>query len=327
MGWRLRVVHTTEVSYAEPVRSSFNEVRMTPLTLPAQITLESRVTAGAGIPIWTYFDYWGTYVSVFDIAEPHEKLVIAAQATVETGSELAGPPPAPLPWPSIRTRASASRLLEYLLPTPLTTLTPAVAAAVLDDLCPAAGHRADPIETAEEIAARVRSHVRYMTGATGVRTNAQEAWDRGQGVCQDMAHATVALFREAGLPARYVSGYLHADPSAEPGSTIAGQSHAWAEYWAGSWLPVDPTSGAEVRDRHVVVGRGRDYADVSPMKGIYHGTPASTMRVTVEVTRLALAQPAESPVSPVSVRRARVARKHADEKDGYARDDTVHHRD
>jgi transglutaminase-like putative cysteine protease len=301
MGWRLRIVHTTEVSYAEAVRSSFNEVRMTPLTLPTQVTLESRVTAGAGIPIWTYFDYWGTYVSVFDIADPHENLVIQAQATVETGSELGGPPPVPLPWDSIRTRAGASRLLEYLLPTPLTTLSQDVAASVLDDLGlagkhPAGAHRADrhradPVETAEEIAARVRSHVRYMTGTTGVRTNAQDAWDQGQGVCQDMAHATVALFREAGLPARYVSGYLHADPSAEPGRTIAGQSHAWAEYWAGSWLPVDPTSGAAVRERHVVVGRGRDYADVSPMKGIYHGTPASTMRVTVEVTRLALRQP------------------------------------
>ena len=67
MGWRLRVAHTTKVSYSGPVRASFNEVRMTPLTLPAQVTLESRVTAGPGVPVWTYADYWGTYVSVFDI--------------------------------------------------------------------------------------------------------------------------------------------------------------------------------------------------------------------------------------------------------------------
>lgn len=126
-----------------------------------------------------------------------------------------------------------------------------------------------------------------MTGATGVLTDAQEAWDQGQGVCQDMAHVTVALLRAAGLPARYVSGYLHADPEAEPGQTIAGQSHAWAEYWAGSWLACDPTSGAAVAERHVVVARGRDYADVPPHKGIYHGAPGSTLGVTVEVTRLA----------------------------------------
>jgi transglutaminase-like putative cysteine protease len=146
---------------------------------------------------------------------------------------------------------------------------------------------ADPAEAATEIAARVRAQVSYMAGATGVRTNAQEAWDQGQGVCQDMAHVTVALLREAGLPARYVSGYLHADPNAEPGQTLVGESHAWVEYWAGAWLPLDPTSGAAVRERHVVVARGRDYLDIPPLKGIYHGAPTSALEVTVEVTRLA----------------------------------------
>ena len=281
MGWRLRVVHTTRVSYSAPVRTSFNEVRMTPLTLPTQVTLESRVSAGAGVPVWTYCDYWGTFVSVFDIAEPHDSLVIQARATVETGQALGDPPPV-LPWTELREQAGNGRLLEFLLPTPLTTVTPAVAATVLP-----AVHDADPVEAAEEIASRVRSRVSYMAGATGVRTSAQEAWDQGQGVCQDMAQVTVALLRAAGLPARYVSGYLHADPAAEPGQTVLGESHAWVEYWAGSWLPLDPTSGAAVRERHVVVARGRDYADIPPLKGIYHGAPTSALDVTVEVTRLA----------------------------------------
>jgi transglutaminase-like putative cysteine protease len=281
MGWRLRVVHTTRVTYSAPVRASFNEVRMTPLTLPTQVTLESRVSAGAGVPVWTYCDYWGTFVSVFDITDPHENLTIRAQATVETGQALGDPPPV-LPWADLRARAGSGRLLEFLLPTPLTAVTPAVAATVLP-----AVHDADPVEAAEEIAARVRSQVSYMAGATGVRTSAQEAWDQGQGVCQDMAQVAVALLRAAGLPARYVSGYLHADPAAEPGQAVLGESHAWVEYWAGSWLPLDPTSGALVRERHVVVARGRDYADIPPLKGIYHGAPTSALDVTVEVTRLA----------------------------------------
>ena len=281
MSWRLRVTHTTRVSYTVPVRASFNEARMTPLTLPTQVTLESRVSAGPGVPVWTYCDYWGTFVSVFDIGEPHETLTIRALATVETGQALGDPPPV-LPWARRSAQAAGSRLLEFLLPTPLTTVTPAVAAIVVD-----AVHDADPAEAAEEIAARVRSWVRYMPGATGVRTNAQEAWDQGQGVCQDLAHVTVALLRAAGLPARYVSGYLHADPAAEPGQAAVGESHAWVEYWAGSWRPCDPTSGAPVRERHVVVARGRDYADIPPLKGIYHGSPASALDVTVEVTRLA----------------------------------------
>jgi transglutaminase-like putative cysteine protease len=282
MGWRLQVVHTTRVSYSAPVRASFNEARMTPLTIPAQITLESRVTAGPGAPVWTYCDYWGTFVSVFDITDPHESLVVRAQATVETGQGLADEAPSRLPWAELRAQTASGRLLEFLMPTPLTTVTPDVAATVVD-----AVRDADPAEAATEIASRVRSQVSYMAGATGVRTNAQEAWDQGQGVCQDMAHLTVALLREAGLPARYVSGYLHADPSAEPGQTAVGESHAWVEYWAGSWLPCDPTSGAPVRERHVVVARGRDYLDIPPLKGIYHGAPTSALDVTVEVTRLA----------------------------------------
>ncbi|HVT67144.1 MAG TPA: transglutaminase family protein [Trebonia sp.] len=283
MGWRLRIEHTTSVRYPGPVLTSFNEARMTPLTTPSQMTLESRVTAGPGVPVWTYNDYWGTFVSVFDLPEPHDDLVIRATATVET--EPFGGPAASgerLPWAALGERSAGGRLLEFLLPTPLTTVTGEISGAAVDHI---AG--LSPDAAAEAISALVHDHVTYMPGATGVRTNAQEAWDKGQGVCQDMAQLTVALMRAAGLPARYVSGYLHPDPRAEPGSTSVGQSHAWVEYWAGGWTPLDPTSLAPVGERHVIVARGRDYADVLPLKGIYHGPAGGDMRVTVEVTRLA----------------------------------------
>lgn len=283
MGWRLGIVHTTRVSYADAVRASFNEARMTPLTLPSQITLRSVVSVGGGVPVWTYCDYWGSYVTVFDIAESHETLVIRAESTVETDQDTGAAAPPVMSWDELTARAAGGRLLEYLLPTPLTAVTAEIAAAALSEV-----RGADPVRAAEQIAALVRAHVSYVAGATGVRTNAQDAWDQRQGVCQDMAHVTISLMRAAGLPARYVSGYLHADPDAAPGSTVAGQSHAWAEYWAGSWRACDPTSGAAVAERHVVVGRGRDYADVPPLKGIYHGTPLGKQEVTVEVTRLAL---------------------------------------
>jgi transglutaminase-like putative cysteine protease len=283
VGWRLRIEHITRVRYAGPVLTSFNEARMTPLTTPSQMTLESRVTAGPGVPVWTYSDYWGTFVSVFDLPEPHDDLLIQATATVETepfgGIPATGERPS---WAAIGARAAAGRLLEFLLPTPLTTVTKEISGAALQQVAGLA-----PDAAAEAISARVHEHVTYMPGATGVRTNAQEAWDKGQGVCQDMAQLTVSLLRAAGLPARYVSGYLHPDPKAEPGSTAVGQSHAWVEYWAGSWTPLDPTSLAAVGERHVVVARGRDYADVPPLKGIYHGPAGGDMKVTVEVTRLA----------------------------------------
>ena len=283
MGWRLRIEHITNVKYAGPVLTSFNEARMTPLTLPTQVTLESRVVAGPGVPVWTYNDYWGTFVSVFDLPEAHDDLVIRAVATVETGPLPGLPAPGERPsWAELAQRAAGGRLLEFLMPTPLTTVTDEISGAAIAEI---AG--LPPDAAAESISARVHEHVTYMPGATGVRTDAQEAWDKGQGVCQDMAQLTVALMRAAGLPARYVSGYLHPDPKAEPGRTAIGQSHAWVEYWAGDWTPLDPTSLAPVRERHVVVARGRDYADVPPLKGIYHGPSGGDMQVTVEVTRLA----------------------------------------
>jgi transglutaminase-like putative cysteine protease len=274
----------TRVKYSGPVLTSFNEARMTPLTLLTQTTLESRVTVGPGaVSTWSYADYWGSYVTVFELPEAHEDLVIRASSTVETE------PPAPVPgpagrldWARIRERAAAGRLLEMTLATPLTTVTGPVRAQALAGLS-----GLEPDEAAAAISAAVRARITYLAGSTGVRTNAQEAWDQGQGVCQDMAQVTIALLRAAGLPARYVSGYLHPDAAAKPGRTAIGQSHAWVEYWAGDWTPLDPTSGADVGERHVVVARGRDYTDVPPLKGIYHGPPRSDMEVTVEVTRLA----------------------------------------
>jgi transglutaminase-like putative cysteine protease len=280
VSWRLDISHITRVRYQGQVRSSYNEARMTPLTLPGQNTLRARVLAGVSSPVWTYSDYWGTRVSSFDILGPHRDLVIRAEASVETSQ--APPPPVPPAWPDLAAQARAGRLLEYLAATGRTTVSAAVAGAARQRV---AG--AGPLEAAAEIAAWVRGRVAYVPGATQVQTSAQEAWDREQGVCQDMAHLTVALLREVGLPARYVSGYLYPQPDARPGDTLEGQSHAWVEYWAGQWTACDPTNDAAVGERHVVVARGRDYADVTPFKGIYQGPPQSSMEVTVRLTRAA----------------------------------------
>ncbi|HUN30546.1 MAG TPA: transglutaminase family protein [Trebonia sp.] len=284
VGWRLRIEHVTRVRYAGPVRSSFNEARMTPLTLPSQTTLESQVTVGSGdIPVWSYDDYWGTHVSVFEVPQAHEDLLIRATSTVATGSCPRLPPARQRPdWAAIRDRAERGRLLEMTLPTALTALDPQVCRAVVAEV---AGR--GPDEAAAAIAALVRERITYRPGATGAQTSASQAWDNGQGVCQDLAQVTVGLLRAAGLPARYVSGYLHPRASPKPGRTVIGPGHAWAEYWAGSWTPLDPTTGSPVGERHVVVARGRDYGDVPPLKGTYDGPPPRHMDVTVELTRLA----------------------------------------
>ena len=279
MSWRLLIEHRTHVSYHGSARASYNEARMTPLPLAGQTVLESRLWTDAQVPIWGYRDYWGTQVSAFDVQAPHDDLLITARAMVETSP--AAPAPPALSWPELAA-AVGGRLAEFTAPTPRTTVS-----AALADMARQNTTELDPAGAAAAIADWVHEHVTYMPGATGVQTSAQEAWDQCQGVCQDIAHLAVALLRAIGLPARYVSGYLFPVADAEPGHEVTGQSHAWIEYWAGRWTPCDPTNNAVVGLRHVVVATGRDYADVPPLKGIYHGAPDSTMNVAVALTRLA----------------------------------------
>ena len=127
----------------------------------------------------------------------------------------------PLPWAVLRERAAGGRLLEFLTPTRRTAVDETLAAAARQRTA-----HADPLEAAAEIASWVSDRVAYVPGATEVQTSAQEAWDKSQGVCHDMAHLTVGLLREVGLPARYVSGYLHPQPEAQPGDEMVGESHA-----------------------------------------------------------------------------------------------------
>jgi transglutaminase-like putative cysteine protease len=283
-GWRLRICHRTEVRYSAPAACSVSEARMTPLSLPGQAVLQARLevsrdSRSGRVPARCYEDCWGTRVTVFEVPEAHRVLLIRAMAVVETSVPVPVPERSRPGWDEIRA-AARGPLARYARPTPLTTLSREVIAGVLP------GGGLTPGETARLICARVRERVRYAPGVTGPGTTAQQAWDGGRGVCQDLAHVTVALLRAAGLPARYACGYLHPRPDAVPGVTASGRGHAWAEYWDGCWTPVDPTAGAPVAERHVVVARGRDYADVPPLKGAYRGAPGAAMDVTVEVTRL-----------------------------------------
>ena len=100
-----------------------------------------------------------------------------------------------------------------------------------------------------------------------------------------IAHITIGALRQVGIPARYVSGYLHPRPDAQIGETIRGESHAWVEWWVGSWTAFDPTNRTYVGDRHVVLARGREYNDVPPLRGIYAGTAAENLEVKVQITR------------------------------------------
>jgi transglutaminase-like putative cysteine protease len=280
VGWRLRIRHRTGFSYAGEVGSSYNEARMTPRTEPRQTTLAGQVEVRPTALVYRYWDYWGTQVTAFDLHAPHSSLTVTATAVVETmpPAEL----PEPVDWAALGRTESTDDWCEYLRPTERTQLD-----EELFDI--AAGLRADaadPRVAALAACEWVRAEVEYVPGATEVHTSARDAWQARKGVCQDLSHLAVGLIRAMGVPARYVSGYLHPTPDAVPGEQVVGQSHAWVEFWDGGWTPYDPTNGIPAGERHVVVGRGRDYADVPPLKGVYAGPPSTLQGVEVEITRL-----------------------------------------
>jgi transglutaminase-like putative cysteine protease len=280
MGWWLQINHVTGFTYAGTAHASYNEARMTPMTTPCQITHSSQVEVApaAAASTWRYVDYWGSQVTVFDLHRPHQQLKVTAQSTVETEEP---PEPPAVGWDALRTPSTLDRYAELLASTPRTTVDETLRAhaeRVADGLAPR--------EAARGIADWVRDNVAYVPGSTGVQTSAQEAWDLRKGVCQDIAQLTAALLRSVGIPVRYVSGYLHPKPDAGIGETVQGQSHAWVEWWCGDWEGYDPTNGVPTGVRHVVVARGREYGDVTPLKGVYHGASRSHLGVTVEVTRL-----------------------------------------
>jgi transglutaminase-like putative cysteine protease len=277
---RLRIVHRTVVEYPGPVDASYNEVRMTPLTMPGQLALEARVEVTPRGSAYRYTDYFGAHVVAFDTQVPHDRLEIVATGLVEV-DPFHTPPPEPVGWDTLRAPRWRDRHVEWLADRAATAPAAEVAAFVRERAA-----ELPPDATARAVSAWVHERMTYLPGSTQVHTTAAEAWAEGAGVCQDIAHVVVGALRSVGVPARYVSGYLHPRPEAPVGEAVHGESHAWVEWWVGDWVAYDPTNDAPAGYDHVVVARGRDYGDVPPLRGVYSGPESSAMTVTVEVTRL-----------------------------------------
>ena len=280
MSWMLRIEHHTGYRYRDEVQDSYNEARMTPLTTDRQMVVESRVEVEPRTRSYRYLDYWATVVDAFDIHVPHTQLSVTATSVVET-TEAPQQPPDP-GWGLLTSEPVLDRLAEFLAPTSY-----APAAQELVDLAIDLRDGWGPAPTVDAISRFVRSHLTYTSGVTEVSSSALEALQHQAGVCQDYAHLSIALLRAAGVPARYASGYLHTSKDARPGDTVSGESHAWVEAWLGEWWAFDPTNGVPVGERHALVGRGRDYADVPPLKGVHSTGLPESLDVEVRITRLA----------------------------------------
>ncbi|WP_196814510.1 transglutaminase family protein [Nocardia sp. BMG111209] len=278
--WRMRVVHTTGYVYDAPVTRSFNEARLTPRADSRQTVILNRVETVPSTRSYRYADYWGTQVTAFDLHAPHTELEVTGASVVET--EPDGGPTEELSWENLQTEEIIDRFDELLEPTEyvprdrrLATVARQLSRAV------------PPAKAVVRAAEWVHSEMDYLAGTTSVHTSAVQAFAERKGVCQDYAHLTLVLLRAMGIPSRYVSGYLHPQPSAAIGESVAGQSHAWVEAWTGGWWGYDPTNNVAINEQHVSVGVGRDYADVPPLKGIFSGDGSTDLEVVVEVTRLA----------------------------------------
>jgi transglutaminase-like putative cysteine protease len=247
---------------------------MTPINTADQFVISHDLKVNPFSNVFSYSDYFGTAVKAFDVQTPHTYLEIVSQSLVETKVPQVGNLNAT--WDDLSDEALTDDLREYLAFTPLVNpITPPFELRL---------HKS-PLDAIQFLNTAMRKQITYAPGSTSVYSPASEAWEKGAGVCQDFTHASLSLLRSVGIPARYVSGYLY-NGSGEIGEEVIGESHSWVEAWVGHWLPFDPTNGNPVAEDHVLVARGRDYHDVSPLKGIFSGGRSRKIEVTVSLTRI-----------------------------------------
>lgn len=274
---RYDIRYRCSFEYDQPAAESHNELRACPSSDEHQTVLHARVVTVPSARVLTTTDYWGTRVDAFGIRAPHPRLEVVAEATVE----VEGRPSAPdgVALDGLTNPAFVDEHRELLAHSAMARPDDAVA-RLATEAAPDAG---GVVELARALSSAVESAVEHAAGVTEVGTPVGEVLTAGSGVCQDRAHLLVALCRERGIPARYVSGYLCAGPTGEDTTT-----HAWVEVAVPGhgWHTLDPSDGGDRDQDRIVIGRGRDYADVQPLRGTYVGGDARTLDVAVDITEV-----------------------------------------
>lgn len=285
-----RVWHRTAYTYSKPVQDSVGQFHLVARDLPWQRVSTSAVELDP-VPgdIAPDVDAFGNAATFFHLTDPHDALTITATSEVTVEDPAYDADALARPWEDARPilhpeTPGAWRAVEYALESPRVRHVPAAAEYGAVSLTPGR-----PIgEAATDLMQRIFRDFDYDKTATTVTSSVADAMAARAGVCQDFAHVALACLRSHGIAARYVSGYLATQPP--PGKERvfgADASHAWLAVWlpgTDQWLAIDPTNDQWADDRYVTVAWGRDYGDVSPVKGIiFTKAKRSTLRVSVDV--------------------------------------------
>ena len=290
---RYRVTHTTEFIYEARVGLCYNEARLLPRDLPQQKVL----TAGLQIEpmphdYYERFDYFGNRTAYFSIQQPHDQLLVTASSEIDTSATILVEEAAHLSWEMAREQvlnlgsAEATDALQFVLDSP----TVVVNDLILNYALPSFAPGRSLVDAVHDLMQRIFHEFKYDPEFSTIATPLKEVLEHRSGVCQDFAHLAIGCLRSMGLAARYVSGYIETEPPpGEERLVGADASHAWFSVFLPGfgWLDFDPTNNQLPGDRYITVAWGRDFADVTPLKGVAFGSGEHELKVAVDVLEVA----------------------------------------
>ncbi len=271
---RYSILHETEYRYSSSAALSMNDACIFVRETPCQRVISSSlVTDPAADYQRDRLDWFGNLWRLCAFERPHDRLVLSSSHQVEV---LRRPGEA---------LGSESGWEPYLYGSPFVRLSEEFA----DYGRPSFSPGSDPVDSLLDLTNRIFADFTYSPNATMIGTPVEEFFKKRHGVCQDYAHLTIAVLRSLGIPARYVSGYLNTLPPPGKEKVLgADASHAWVSAWVAGrgWVDLDPTNGVAVGDAHITVAWGRDYGDVTPLRGVVLGGGVQHLEVRVTVLPL-----------------------------------------
>ncbi len=280
---RFRIFHRTKYFYRTPVRDSYNEVRLRPVTDNKARLEFFLLKVDPPVRLRHFRDNWLNYVHHFELPEPHRHLTIEAQSTVNTTNPYLDGPPIGVPFDALK-QDPDDMDAPYLGDSRFVEVTPEVWRLGID----IRDGRDDVFETASVVMHHVWQNWTYAPKTTHAATHMNEVMKDRRGVCQDFAHVMLGICRSLGIPARYVSGYLYNGPDSHLRGAQA--SHAWCEVRVPGrgWFGLDPTNDTFADERHIKIATGRDYHDAAPISGHFDAQPGAGagLKVDLEVTRI-----------------------------------------